>query len=185
MRLLLLVYRYVPRTTRLLPSKSTVGMPLSLHAYVYTSIVVPITTCLSLLASNQAGCSTESFSDKTLLKHSPLGPHGPSNSLLLSKSAIGMPLSLHAYLYTSIVVPITTCLSLLAYRYAPIATRLLLRTYGYIPITIHLLLQLPLGTYPEMAITTHLSLSAYHYAPITKRLSLRAYHYVPISLCVY
>ena len=105
----------------LLPSKSTVGMPLSLHAYVYTSTVVPITTCLSLLASNQAGCSTESFSDKTLLKHSQLGPHGPSNSLLLSKSAIGMPLSLHAYLYTSIVVPITT--------YMPVATRLSLRAY--------------------------------------------------------
>ena len=121
MCLLLLVYRYVPRTTRLLPSKSTVGMPLSLHAYVYTSTVVPITTCLSLLASNQAGCSTESFSDKTLLKHSQLGPHGPSNSLLLSKSAIGMPLSLHAYLYTSIVVPITT--------YMPVATRLSLRAY--------------------------------------------------------
>ena len=107
---------YLELRAYLLPSKSTVGMPLSLHAYVYTSTVVPITTCLSLLASNQAGCSTESFRDKTLLRHSPLGPHGPSNSLLLSKSAIGMPLSLHAYLYTSTVVPITTCLSLLAYR---------------------------------------------------------------------
>ena len=44
MCLLLLAYRYVSRTTRLLLSKSAVGMPLSLHAYLYTSIVVPITT---------------------------------------------------------------------------------------------------------------------------------------------